>query len=306
MDVHDVDFKPFNEITFPRYFGQLGTSVQSLRLESCRSSTDTYLELLKHFTRLEDLFVSSDTSSTKDPGVVVELRGMSGVNGGLCRVTVDLDRAAVPLWLSKVPWKIREADVIVTTKSQKTFAVDTLFASPRHNLQRLRIELAKPRALHCTQTVKHPHSNLLPFLPSIPFNTPTIESQPEIYELKGCTNLEQIHFSTVAIKRPCDFIHLTLSTVDSPHLNTVVLDVACGEVTCQRKFEAEVDFASWQPVDQALCALAEKAGGGSFSGGEEFEVAVKVKGPKEVVRAVSGSKMFSGLRKKGAVAVSQV
>ena len=67
-----------------------------------------------------------------------------------------------------------------------------------------------------------------------------------------------------------------------------------------------MDFASWQPVDQVLCALAEKAGGGSFSGGEEFEVAVKVKGPKEVVRAVSGSKMFSGLRKKGAVAVSQV
>jgi hypothetical protein len=135
---------------------------------------------------------------------------------------------------------------------------------------------------------------------------PTIESQPETYTLTGCTNLEQIHFSTVAIRRACDFIPLTLSTVDSSHLKRVVLDVACGEVVCQRKFDAEVDFASWQPVDQALCALAEKFGGGSFSGGEEFEVAVKVKGPKEVVRAVSGSKMFSGLRKKGAVAVSQV
>jgi len=108
----------------------------------------------------------------------------------------------------------------------------------------------------------------------------------------------------VAIKRPCDFVPLTLSTVDSPELTKVVLDIACGEVNCQRKFDADVDLASWTPVDQALCALAEKIGTGSP--GVEFEVTVRVKGPKEVVRAVSGSKMFNGLRKKGAVTVSRL
>lgn len=143
LDMHDVDLKPFNEITFPRYFCQLGSSVQSLRLESCRSSTDTYLELLKHFTRLEDLFVS-DTSPTKDPGAVVELRGMSRVNGSV-RVTVDLDKATMPLWLSRIPWKVQTADVTVTTKLGKPFALDTLFASPAHDLQQLHIELTKPR-----------------------------------------------------------------------------------------------------------------------------------------------------------------
>ena len=146
LDVHDVDLKPFNEITFPRYFGQLGSSVQSLRLESCRPPTDTYLELLKHFTRLEDLFVS-DTSSTKDPGVVVELRGMSGVGCGV-QIRVDLDRATMPLWLSRIPWKVQEANVTATTKSGKPFALDTLLASPAHKLQRLSIELTKPRASH--------------------------------------------------------------------------------------------------------------------------------------------------------------
>ena len=149
LDLHDVDLKPFNEITFPRYFGQLGSSVQSLRLESCRSSTHTYLELLRHFTRLEDLFVS-DTSSTRDPGAVVELSGMSGVNGRV-EVKVDLDRATMPLWLSRIPWKVQEANVTATTKSGEPFALDTLFASPAHNLQRLRIELTKPRALHRTR-----------------------------------------------------------------------------------------------------------------------------------------------------------
>jgi len=149
LDVHDVDLKPFNEITFPRYFGQLGSSVQSLRLESCRSSTDTYLELLKHFTRLEDLFVS-DTSSTKDPGVVAELRGMSGVDCSV-QVRVDLDRATMPLWLSRIPWKVREANVTATTKLGKPFAFDTLFASPAHDLQRLCIELTKPRESHRTR-----------------------------------------------------------------------------------------------------------------------------------------------------------
>lgn len=107
----------------------------------------------------------------------------------------------------------------------------------------------------------------------------------------------------MAIKRPCDFVPLTLSTVDSAKLNKVVLDIACGEVSCQRKFDADVDLASWAPVDQALCALAEKVGVGSP--GVEFEVAVRVEGPKEVVRAVNGSKMFNGLRKKGVVTVSQ-
>ncbi|KAF9644336.1 hypothetical protein BDM02DRAFT_3122072 [Thelephora ganbajun] len=272
LDVHDVDLKPFNEITFPRYFGHLGSSVQSLRLVSCRSSTDTYLELLKHFTRLEELFVS-DTSSTKDPGVVVELRGMSGVNGSV-QVRVDLDKATMPLWLSRISWKVQEAHIVATTKIGKPFALDTLFASPAHNLQLLCIELTKPQA------------------------------QPEKYTLKGCNDLQQIHFQAVTIKRPCDFIPLTLSTVDSPELKKVVLDIACGEVNCQRKFDVDVDLASWAPVDQALCALAEKLGSGNP--GVEFEVAVRVKGPKEVVRAVSGSKMFSGLRKKGVVTVSQL
>lgn len=108
----------------------------------------------------------------------------------------------------------------------------------------------------------------------------------------------------MTIRRPCDIVPLTLSTVDSPQLNRVVLDIASGEVSCQRKFDAEVDLASWAPVDQALCALAEKVGIGGP--GVEFEVAVRVDGPKEVVRAVNGSKMFNGLRKKGAVTVSQL
>jgi hypothetical protein len=95
-----------------------------------------------------------------------------------------------------------------------------------------------------------------------------------------------------------------LFTVDSPKLNKVFLEVDCGEVNCQRKFDSEVDLASWQPVDQILCTLVDKFEGGSY--GMEFEVAVRVNGPKEVVRAVSGSKMFSGLRKKGAVMVSQL
>jgi hypothetical protein len=120
----------------------------------------------------------------------------------------------------------------------------------------------------------------------IPSHVPNVESQPEKYNLAGCTGLQQIHFSTLAVKRPCDSITLTLSTVDSRHLNRVVLDVACGEVNCQKKFDAEVDFASWQPLDQALCALAEKFGDGN-PGGVEFEVAVRVNGPKEVVRAVN-------------------
>jgi len=107
----------------------------------------------------------------------------------------------------------------------------------------------------------------------------------------------------VGIKRPCDFVPLTLSTVESLELNKVVLDIACGEVNCQRKFDADVDLASWVPVDRALCVLAEKIGVGSP--GVEFEVTVRVKGPKEVVRAVNGSKMFSGLRKKGLVTVSR-
>jgi hypothetical protein len=94
-----------------------------------------------------------------------------------------------------------------------------------------------------------------------------------------------------------------LFTVESLELNKVVLDIACGEVNCQRNFDADVDFASWARVDKALCALAEKVGIGSP--GVEFEVAVRVKGPKEVVRAVNGSKMFSGLRKKGVVTVSR-
>lgn len=149
LDIHDVDLKPFNEITFPRYFGQLGSSVQSLRLESCRSSTGTYLELLKNFTRLEDLFVSSDTSTTGGPGVVVELKELSGSNGS-CRVAVDLDKATMPLWLSKIPWVVQGVEVTVTTKLGKPFALDALFASPAHNLLRLHIELATPCALHST------------------------------------------------------------------------------------------------------------------------------------------------------------
>lgn len=78
----------------------------------------------------------------------------------------------------------------------------------------------------------------------------------------------------------------------------------CGEVTCQKKFDVDVDFSSWVPIDQALCALAEKVEGGNPR--VEFEVAVRVDGPKEVVRAVGGSKMFSGLRKRGALMVSQL
>lgn len=108
----------------------------------------------------------------------------------------------------------------------------------------------------------------------------------------------------MAIKRPCDSIPFTLSTVDSRKLTKVLLDVACGEVNCQKKFDLDVDLALWQPVDEALCVLAEKVQ--SWNRGVEFEVAVRVKGPKEVVRAVNGSKMFSGLRKKGAVTVSQL
>ena len=142
---------------------------------------------------------------------------------------------------------------------------------------------------------------LVPFIPSRVLN---VVSQPEKYTLTGCTNLQQIHFSTLGVRRPCDSITLTLSTIDSRHLDSVVLDVACGEVNCQKKFDTEVDFASWQPVDQALCALAEKSGHGG-PGGVEFEVAVRVSGPKEVVRAMNGSKMFAGLRKKGVVVVSQ-
>ena len=132
----------------------------------------------------------------------------------------------------------------------------------------------------------------------------TVESQPEKYTLAGCNDLQQIHFQMVTIKRPCDFLPLTLSTVDSAELNKVILDIVSGEVNCQRKFDADVDLSAWAPVDQALCVLAEKFGTGNP--GVEFEVAVRVKGPKEVVRAVSGSKMFIGLRKRGAVAVSQL
>jgi len=300
--VHDVDLKPFNEITFPRYFGQLGSSVQSLRLESCRSSTDTYLELLNHFARLEDLFVS-DTSSTKDPGVVVELNGMSGINGSV-QVRVDLDKATMPLWLSKIPWKVQEAAVAATSKSGKPFALDTLFASPTHNLQRLCIELSKPRASHRTVSQNSPSDPPSSFFFSSFFVGGIVESQPEKYTLAGCNDLQQIHFQMVTIKRPCDFLPLTLSTVDSAELNKVILDIVSGEVNCQRKFDADVDLSAWAPVDQALCVLAEKFGTGNP--GVEFEVAVRVKGPKEVVRAVSGSKMFIGLRKRGAVAVSQL
>ena len=91
----------------------------------------------------------SDTSSTRDPGVVVELRGMSGVNGSV-EVKLDLDKATLPLWLSRIPWKVQEATVVATTKSEKPFALDTLFASPAHTLRRLCIELTKPRASHRT------------------------------------------------------------------------------------------------------------------------------------------------------------
>lgn len=108
----------------------------------------------------------------------------------------------------------------------------------------------------------------------------------------------------MAIKRPCDFIPLTLSTVDSAELNRIVLDIICGEVNCQRKFDTDVDVASWAPVDQAICALAEGVGAGNP--GVEFEVAVRVDGLKEVARAVSGSRMFTGLRKMGVITVSQL
>ena len=75
---------------------------------------------------------------------------MSGTNGSV-RIKVDLDKATMPLWLSKIPWKVQEAKVTVTTKAEKSFPLDTLLASPAHNLRRLRIKLAKPRALHCTK-----------------------------------------------------------------------------------------------------------------------------------------------------------
>lgn len=61
---------------------------------------------------------------------------------------------------------------------------------------------------------------------------------------------------------------------------------------------------SWQPVDQVLCMLAENVESEIY--GEEFQVTVRVMGPKEVTRAVNWSKMFNGLRKKGAVTVSQL
>ena len=107
----------------------------------------------------------------------------------------------------------------------------------------------------------------------------------------------------VAIKRPCDFVPLTLSTVDSTEVNKIVLDIACGEVNNQRKFDTDVDVAAWAPVDQALCTLAENVGAGDPS--VEFEVVVRVNGPKEVVRAISGSRMFSGLKRMGVVSVLQ-
>ena len=295
-----MDLKPFNEITFPRYFGPLGSSVQSLRLESCRSSANTYLELLKHFTRLEELFVS-DTPSTKDSGVVVELCGMSGA-GCSVQVKVDLDTATMPLWLSRIRWKVQEANVAATTKSGKALALNTILASPAHDLQRLCIELAKPRASqYPTLDFPSTNSSILPSIFTGP-RIPTLESQPEKCILTGCKGLQQIQFRSVAIKRPCDFVSLTLSTVDSLELKKVILDIGCGEVNCQRKFDADVDLASWAPVDQALCALAEKVG--IACPGGEFEVVVRVKGPKEVVRAINGSRMFNGLRKKGAVTVS--
>lgn len=128
-------------------------------------------------------------------------------------------------------------------------------------------------------------------------------SQPEKCILTGCSVLQQIQFRTVAIKRPCDFVSLTLSTVDSLELNKVILDIGCGEVNCQRKFDTDVDLASWTQVDQVLCTLAEKVG--TVCPTAEFEVAVRVKGSKEVVRAINGSRMFNGLRKKSAVTVSQ-
>ena len=108
----------------------------------------------------------------------------------------------------------------------------------------------------------------------------------------------------MAIKRPCDFVPSTLFTVHSPELNKIVLDLECGEVNTQRKFDTDVDVAAWAPVDQAICALAERAGAGNP--GVEFEVAVRVEGPKEVARAVSGSRMFTGLRKMGVIMVSQL
>lgn len=128
-------------------------------------------------------------------------------------------------------------------------------------------------------------------------------SQPEKYILTGCNGLRQIQFRTLAIKRPCDLVSPTLSTIDSLEFNKAILDIECGEVNCQRKFDTDVDLASWVQVDQALCALAEKVG--TACPGVEFEVAVRVKGPKEVIRAINGSRMFNGLRRKGAVTVSQ-
>jgi len=107
----------------------------------------------------------------------------------------------------------------------------------------------------------------------------------------------------VAIKRPCDFVPLTLSTIDSTEVNKVVLDIACGEVNNQRKFDTDVDVAAWAPVDRALCTLAGNVGAGDPA--VEFEVVVMIDGPKEVARAINGSRMFSGLRKMGVVSVSQ-
>lgn len=153
-------------------------------------------------------------------------------------------------------------------------------------------------------TVYHLADPLPPFISSIHPRASTVESQPERYILTGCTDLQQIHFQAVSIKRPCDSIPLTLSTVDSRQLNKILLDIACGEVNCQKKFDSDVDLASWQPVDQALCELVEKVGSRSY--GVEFEVAVRVEGPKEVMRAVGWSKMFNGLRKKGVVTISQL
>ena len=106
----------------------------------------------------------------------------------------------------------------------------------------------------------------------------------------------------VAIKRPCDFVPLTLSTVDSTEVNKVVLDIACGDVNNQRKFDTEVDVGAWAPVDEALCTLAVNVGAGDPA--VEFEIAVRVDGPKEVARAISGSRMFSGLRRMGVLSVS--
>ena len=75
-------------------------------------------------------------------------------------------------------------------------------------------------------------------------------------------------------------------------------------MSCQKKFDTDVDLASWKPVDRALCALVDNVDGGHYP--MEFEVVVRVDGPKEVVRAVIWSKMFSGIRRKGVLTVSQL